>query len=153
MRSSASAIRWAVAASSSLELVTEPVALGRRDLAQLGGRGLARLVTGSQDHLAGRSEGDGLLGGRGAELGEPGLDGLGRFGDGIGRLGPLALEVGLGARQGLVQLVLLLVEGGSQLVLALGQGLAALAAATFGLLVELAQRTGAGLLVDMADDV
>ena len=146
MRSSASAIRWAVAASSSASrrLRSSPIRsdLGRGDLAQLGGGGLAGLVAGGQHDLARRSEGDRLLGRGRAERLELGLDALGRLGDRVGRLGALALEVGLGRGERLVQLVLLLVEDGAQLVLTLGEGLAALAAAALGLLVELAQARG-----------
>ena len=115
---------------------------------------LPRLVAGGEDDLAGRGERDRLLGGgRCPSASSWASTRLGGLGDRVGRLGPLALEVGLRRGQGRVQLVLLAVEDGAQLVLALGEGLAALAAAALGLLVELAEGAGARLLVDVADDV
>ena len=63
------------------------------------------------------------------------------------------LEVGLRRGERGVQLVLVLVDVGAELVLELGQALAGLAAATLGLVLEGEEGALARLLVDVGDDV
>ena len=114
---------------------------------------LAALGAGGDDDLARRGEDDRVLGDAGLQLGEAGLDRLGRGDDLLGPDGALGLEVGLRRGQLGVQLVLLAVDVGAELVLELRQALAGLAAATLGLVLEGEQGALAGLLVDVGDDV
>ena len=75
-----------------LELGVDLLGLGGDDLAEARGGVLAALVAGGDDDLAGRGERDRLLGDAGLELGELGLDRLGRGGDLLGLRGALRLE-------------------------------------------------------------
>src|SRR5438093_667825 len=136
-----------------LELGVDPLGLGRDDLAEGRGRILAALGAGRDDDLAGRGEDDRVGGLAGLQLLELGLDGLGGGDDLLRPDRPLLLEVGLGGGQGLVQLVLLAIDVGAELVLQLGQLLAGLAAAALGLVLEGLERSLPGVLVDVRDDV
>ena len=77
----------------------------------------AALLAFADDDLAGRLERDRALRRPGAELREARLDGLGRSDDRLGPGRALPLEVGARARERLVELVLLAVEVGAELVL------------------------------------
>ena len=136
-----------------LELRVDPLGLGRDDLAEGGGGLLAALAAGGDDDLAGRGEDDRILGDAGLQLGQLGLDRLGGRDDLLGPGRALGLEVGLRRGELGVQLVLLAVDVGAELVLELGEALAGLAAATLGLVLEGEERPLAGLVVDVGDDV
>ena len=136
-----------------LDLLVDALGLGADDGPQLGGRGLAALVAGGDDDLAGRLEDDRLLGGAGLELGEPGLDALGRGDDLLGAGGALRLELGLGRLERGRQLVAVALDVGLELGLELAEALAGLAAAAGGLLLDVRGEALAGLLVDARDDV
>ena len=105
-----------------LELGVDPLRLGGDDLAEGRGGLLAALVAGGDNDLAGRGEHDRVLGDAGLQLGQPGLDLLGGGDDLLGPGRPLGLEVGLGRGQLGVELVLLAVDVGAQLVLELRRG-------------------------------
>src|SRR5436190_246711 len=136
-----------------LELLVHALRLGADDLLQAAGGLAAALVAGRHDHLAGRLEGDRLLGRLRAQLGQARLDLLRGGNDLLGPRGALALQVGAGRREGRVQLVLLAVDVGAELILHLGERLARRPTATLGLFLELEQRPLARLLIDMGVDV
>src|SRR4029079_2892504 len=136
-----------------LELRGDPLGLGRHDLAEGGGGFLAALAAGGNDDLAGRGEDDRVFGDAGLQFGQLGLARLGGRDDLLGPGRALRLEVGLRRGELGVQLVLLAVDVGAQLVLELDQALAGLAAATLGLVLEGEERPLAGLVVDVGDDV
>src|SRR6185436_18315313 len=136
-----------------LQLGVDPLGLGRDDLPERRGGLLAALRAGRDDDLARRGEDDRVGGLAGLQLGELGLDGLGRGDDLLGPDRSLLLEVGLRRREGGGQLVLGLVDVGPEAVLQLGQLLAGLAAATLGLVLERLERSLARVLVDVRDDV
>ena len=81
------------------------------------------------------------------------LHALGRLDDCLGPGGALGLEVRARLRERGVQLVLASVDVRTQLVLEIGQLLAGLAAAAFGLLLELGEGALARVIVDLGDDV
>ena len=129
--------------------------VGADDLAQARRRVLAALVAGGDDDLAGRGEGDRLLGDAGLELGElrPRASWAAR-GDLLGlarRAAPRAPPWSRASSASSSSL--LAVHVGAELVLELGQALAGLAAATLGLLLERGQGALARVLVDVGDDV
>jgi hypothetical protein len=136
-----------------LEVGVDLLAVLGHDLAQARGRLLAALGAGGDDHLARRGERDGILGDAAAELRERGLGRLSGGRDLLGPGGALRLEIGLGPCQLLVQLVLLAIDVGAQLVLEHGQPLAGLAATTLGFLLDRRERPLARVLVDVGDDV
>ena len=136
-----------------LEIGVDLLAVLGDDLAQARGRLLAALVAGGHDDLAGRGERDRVLRDTGLELGQEGLGRLRGGRDLLGPRGTLALQVGLGPGELLVELVLLLVDLRAQLVLELGQTLAGLAAAALGLFLDRRERTLARVLIDVGDDV
>ena len=75
------------------ELLGHALRFGRGDLAEPGDGLLGALLAGREDHLAGGSECDGVLGDAGLELGEARLDLLCRAADLVGPAGTLGLEV------------------------------------------------------------
>ena len=138
---------------ASLDVVVDALHELGGQLAQLRQRRLAGLLAGGHEDLAGLLEDDGLLGLRGAEGLEPGLQGLLRLDDlGRARLA-LLLALLLEALEVAVELVGELVDVRRQAVLELGEGLAAASTAARGLVIELLEQLGAGVLVHPGDDV
>jgi hypothetical protein len=121
--------RGLLVALALLDLLVEALRLGAGDGPELGRGGLARLLAGGDDDLAGRREDDRLLGLAGLELGEPSLDRLGGRRDLLDPAGALGLELRLGLLEGDRQLLALAIDVLLQLRLEVGEALAGLAAA------------------------
>ena len=116
--------RELLVALALLDLLVDPLGLGADDGAELGRGGLAALLARGDDDLARRLEDDRLLGLAGLELGEPGLDGLGRGDDLLGARGALGLELGLGLLELGRPLVAVALDVRLELELDVGQALA-----------------------------
>ena len=131
----------------------DPVGLGGDDLLEPGERGLAALVARGDDDLARGDERDRLLGDRGAQGRQGGLDLLRPRGRLVRVPRAGRLELGPGRREDGPELVGLALDVGLERGLELDQPLAAGTAAALGLLVERLQGALTGLLVHVGDDV